>query len=86
MNKENLTSNIELFICNSCTDGKEITDDLKKWAKENHPGVMKVFRSGCLGQCENETAALCYPQKEFFLNMKKEDAQEIKDYIKGKLL
>lgn len=87
MNKEKLTSTLEIFICQLCQKqsasgellggGKEMTDELKKWVKENHGGKVKIFRSGCLGQCDNGVTALTYPQREFILNSQKSEIQEL---------
>ncbi|HXH73823.1 MAG TPA: (2Fe-2S) ferredoxin domain-containing protein [Bacteriovoracaceae bacterium] len=94
MKHEKMESLVELHVCNysrdnaeSCSDkgAKELTDNLKKWVKENHKGEMKVFRSGCLGKCENGIAMACYPEKKYILNARAEDAEEIKKGLKEAL-
>jgi len=86
MKSEKMTSKKEIYICNflretgeSCTQSgaKELTDELKKWAKQERPEV-KVIRGGCLGKCSDGIAIACYPEREFLLNVKKEDIEEIK--------
>ncbi len=87
MKNDYLKTNLEIFVCNHKREGdgncfdkgaKELTDDLKKWAKENHKGDLKVFRSGCLGKCAEGIAIACYPEKKMLLEVTKDDAQEIK--------
>ena len=94
MKDEKIKSDIQVFICNhhrddseSCAEkgGKELTDDLKKWAKENHKGELKVYRSGCLGKCSEGIAIACYPEKKFLLDVKADDIKEIKDMLKKAL-
>lgn len=90
MKDEKIKSDIQVFICNhhrddseSCAEkgGKELTDDLKKWAKENYKGKLKVYRSGCLGKCSEGIAIACYPEKKFLLDVKADDIKEIKDML-----
>lgn len=92
MKKEKMKSRIEIFICNHKREntedcfhkgGKDLTDVVKKWAKGNYPNDVKVYRSGCLGKCEDGIAICTYPQKDFLLDVKKEDVKEVKDYIKN---
>jgi predicted metal-binding protein len=87
MKQEKLNSSIEVFICNhhrdddqSCAQrgGKELTDQLKKWAKEETNKEIKVFRSGCLGKCADGIAIACFPSKKFLLHVAVEDVDEIK--------
>ena len=82
-----LSTQSEIFICNykrddgeNCFDkgSRELTDQIKKWAKDNHKDDIKVFRSGCLGKCSEGIAALCYPGKNFLLDIKPDDVEEIK--------
>jgi (2Fe-2S) ferredoxin len=82
-----LKTQSEIFICNykrddgeNCFDkgSRELTDQIKKWAKDNHKDDIKVFRSGCLGKCSEGIAALCYPEKIFLLDIKSDDVEEIK--------
>lgn len=94
MKKENINGYMQVFVCNhkrddeECCfdkDSKALTDDLKKWAKEETNKEIRIFRSGCLGQCSQGIAMACFPQKEFTLNVKKEDAGEIKKGLKEAL-
>lgn len=82
-----LKTQSEIFICNykrddgeNCFDkgSRELTDQIKKWAKDNHKDEIKVFRSGCLGKCSEGIAALCYPEKNYLLDIKSDDVEEIK--------
>ncbi len=94
MKNEKMNSNLEIYICNydrpgedSCyaKGSKELTDDLKKWAKEESQKGLKVIRGGCLGKCSEGIAIACYPKKEFLLEVKKEDIGEIKKGLKEAL-
>lgn len=86
MKKEKLKSKMEVFVCNHKRDGedcsdkgsKELTDKLKKWAKEETNKEIKVFRSGCLGKCSEGIAIACFPQKKFILEVKEEDYKDLK--------
>lgn len=90
MKKEALNSKLEIFICNHKRDnqedcfhkgGKELTDNLKKWSREKFGQDVKIFRSGCIGKCEDGIAALSYPAKDFLVNLTKMDEEEMKKYI-----
>lgn len=90
MKKEALNSKLEVFICNHKRDnqddcfhkgGKELTDNLKKWSREKFGSEVKIFRSGCIGKCEEGIAALCYPSKEFLVDLTRMDEEEMKKYI-----
>lgn len=85
---------MEVFICNhhrsddeNCQDkgAKVLTDNLKKWAKEETNKEIKVFRSGCLGKCSEGIAVAIYPQKDFLLEVKTSDEAEIKKGLKEAL-
>lgn len=86
MKEEKMKSYVELHVCNYKRDGddcisrgsKELTDKLKKWAKENHGKEIRVFRSGCLGKCSEGIAMVCYPEKKFILEAKEKDHKEIR--------
>lgn len=87
MKKEKMESFVELHVCNHAREDREacaakgaseLTDELKKWAKANHKGEIKVVRSGCLGKCEKGIALACYPEKNFFVEVVPSDAEEIK--------
>lgn len=94
MKKDKLKTEIEVFVCNhhrddkeNCADkgAKDLTDKLKKWAKEEHGKEIKVFRSGCLGKCSEGIAILCYPEKKFLLEVREDDAKEIKEGLEEAL-
>lgn len=87
MKEEKMKSYVELHVCNykrdkddNCIDvgAKELTDKLKKWAKEEHGKEIRVFRSGCLGKCSEGVAMVMYPEKKFILEAKESDHKEIR--------
>ena len=94
MKDEKLKSTMEVFVCNykrdndeCCFDkgAKDLTDDLKKWAKEDMHKEIKVFRSGCLGKCSEGIAMTCFPEKKYILDVKLDDCEEIKKGLKEAL-
>lgn len=94
MKEENIKTKMEIYICahqrdqdQSCADkgAKELTDKLKKWAKEEHQGEIKVYRSGCLGKCSEGIAIACYPEKKFLLDVTVDDCETIKEQLKEAL-
>jgi predicted metal-binding protein len=94
MNEEKIRTQVEVYVCNHSRDGskacaelgaKEVTDKLKKWAKEEHKGEIKVYRSGCLGKCDEGIAIACYPEKKFLLEVTTDDTKEIKHRLKDLL-
>jgi (2Fe-2S) ferredoxin len=69
-----------------CADrgGNEIRDDLKSMVKQkNLEGQIRVFKSGCLGGCEQGVMAVRYPDGELMMAVKKEDIQQILDDATG---
>lgn len=87
MKDEKIKSTMEVFVCNHKRDGdeccfdkgsKDLTDKLKKWAKEETNKEIKVFRSGCLGKCSEGIVMTCFPQKKYILEIKEKDLEEIK--------
>lgn len=87
MKEEKIKSYMDVFVCNHKRDddeccarlgSKELTDQLKKWAKEETNKEIKVFRSGCLGRCSEGIAMACFPEKKFILEVKEKDLKEIK--------
>lgn len=87
MKNEKIKTQIEVFVCNHSREdsdncaalgAKELTDKLKKWAKEEHKGDIKVYRSGCLGKCSEGIAVACYPEKKILLEVRPDDAKAIK--------
>ncbi len=94
MNNEKIKSKIEIFVCNhgrddkeSCAEkgAKELTDNLKKWAKEETDKQVRVFRSGCLGKCSEGIAIAFYPEKKFLLDVELDDEKKIKKGLKEAL-
>jgi (2Fe-2S) ferredoxin len=94
MKNEKMKSLVEVYICNfqredsqDCFNkgAKDLTDQLKKWAKDESNGEVKVVRSGCLGKCSEGIAMACYPQKKIFTEVKKDDGEEIKKGLKEAL-
>lgn len=89
MKEEKIKSKMSVHICNYKRDGedclskgsKDLTDKLKKWAKEETNKEIKVFRSGCLGKCSEGIAVACYPQKKFLLEVKESDFKDIKNQL-----
>lgn len=87
MKKEILNSKVEIYVCNFKRDGgescyergaKELTDNLKAWAKKEYPQDIKVIRGGCLGKCSEGIAISCYPEKKLILEATLSDEEEIK--------
>jgi predicted metal-binding protein len=94
MKEEKMKSYVELHVCNykreddeCCFDkgSKDLTDKLKKWAKEEHGKEIRVFRSGCLGKCSEGIAMALYPEKKFILEAKEKDHKEIKEGLEEAL-
>lgn len=89
MKDEKLKSYVELHVCNykDCLkrESKELTDKLKKWAKENHGKEIRVFRSGCLGKCSDGIAMTLYPDRRMFTEVKLKDHKEIKEGLEEAL-
>lgn len=90
MKESKISSKLEVYVCNfgkECSkhNSPELADKLKKWAKEEHNGEIKVVRSGCLGQCDDSIAIAVYPEKKFLLNVKPDDFEEIKKGLKEAL-
>jgi len=90
MKEEKIKSVVEVFICNK-EDGcgnlgaKELTDKLKKWAKEETHKQVRVFRSGCLGECDHGIAMACFPEKKMLLKVKLDDFEELKQGLEEAL-
>lgn len=83
MKEKEIKTQMEVYVCQygkECSkhDSADLADKLKKWAKEEHKGDIKVIRSGCLGQCDDHIAIACYPQRKFLLNVETDDFKEIK--------
>lgn len=83
MKEEKMKSLIEVFVCNKdggCGEmgSKDLTDKLKKWAKEETDKQVRIYRSGCLGKCDEGIAIACFPVNKFILKVKADDVNEIK--------
>jgi (2Fe-2S) ferredoxin len=90
MKEIDIKSTLEVYVCNfgkECAKhgSPELADKLKKWAKEEHKGEIKVVRSGCLGQCDDAIAVACYPGRKFLLWVKSDDFKEIKEGLEEAL-
>jgi hypothetical protein len=90
MKERSINSHLEVYVCNfgkecSKKNSPELADKLKKWAKDEYEGQIKVVRSGCLGQCEDSIAIACYPEKKFLLDCRTDDVEEIKRGLKEAL-
>jgi (2Fe-2S) ferredoxin len=90
MKEKDIETKIEVYVCNfgkECSkhNSDELAGKLKKWAKENHKGEIKVVRSGCLGQCDDAIAIAVYPDKKFLLNVKKGDFDDITEGLEEAL-
>lgn len=85
MKEEEMKTRLEVFVCqkDDCASrgSKDLADKLKKWAKENHGKEIKVFRSGCMGKCSEGIALAIYPEKKFLLEVREDDAKEIKQSL-----
>jgi (2Fe-2S) ferredoxin len=95
MKNEVLNSKIEVYVCNfkrdngeSCFErgAKELTDNLKTWAKKEHPNEIKVIRGGCLGKCSEGIVISCYPERKLLLEVELKDEEEIKKGLTEALL
>lgn len=90
MKSEDMKSLVEIHVCNHRREGdeccydlgaKDLTDKLKKWAKEETKKEVRVFRSGCLGKCSEGIAIACYPEKKMLLKVKEDDFKEIRTHL-----
>lgn len=88
MKEEKIKAPFQVFICNhkTCEEkgSRDLTDKLKKWSKEETNKEVKVFRSGCLGQCDDGIAIACFPEKKFILEVEKKDFTELSAQFKDK--
>jgi NADH:ubiquinone oxidoreductase subunit E len=89
MKHKSMKTTLEVFVCNhdDCAEkgSKDLTSKLKQWSKERPDKDIKVFRSGCLGQCSDAMAIACYPQKELLINVKETDLKDIKQSLEATL-
>jgi predicted metal-binding protein len=93
MKEKDIETKLEVYVCNfgkECSKhgSDELAAKLKKWAKEEHKGEIKVIRSGCLGQCDDPIAIACYSNnndRKFLLKVDKDDFKEIKEGLEEAL-
>jgi len=94
MKEESLQSKMEVFVCNHKREGeeccfdkgsKELTDQLRKWTKEELNKEIVFYRGGCMGKCSEGIAIASYPQKKFILDIKLNDFDELKKGLREAL-
>ncbi len=82
MKSEHLKTTFQLFVCNHADcekrGSRELTSNLKKWAKEHHKENIKVYRSGCLSKCSEGIAIACFPEKNILTEVELDDEMKIK--------
>ena len=94
MKKENIKTKLEVFVCThhrddreSCagSGSEELFKNLKYWSKEEHKGVIKVTKSGCIGKCKEGIAIACYPERNLLLEVTTNDEEELKRLFASKV-
>tara|TARA_B100000886_G_scaffold325147_1_gene270455 strand:+ start:452 stop:715 length:264 start_codon:yes stop_codon:yes gene_type:complete len=78
-----------LFICTSCKTqdgtegaGTEIQKELKSFFKISYPDIkIRINKSGCLSKCRQGVNAVCYPEGNWFSELKKEDTNILKEEL-----
>lgn len=80
---------IHIFACTnnrasnetpSCGElhGNELVAEFKKHIGSNNTGLkIRAQKSGCLGICKYGPTIVIYPEGTFYVNVKKEDVEEI---------
>lgn len=80
---------IHIFVCTneradksvpSCGEshGNDLVAEFKKQlSNRNIQGKLRVQKSGCLGICKFGPTIAIYPEGIFYVNVKKEDVEEI---------
>ena len=64
--------------------GPELRSQLKDMVKERGLETkVRVFRSGCMGGCEQGPMAVRYPDGELMLGITQDDAKDILDSVAG---
>ena len=84
-----------IFVCtkkreaghpkSSCHErgGPELRERLKKMVKKQGlEGQVRVFKSGCLGACQQGPSALAYPSGEMLLAIEEKDLPAILEELK----
>jgi (2Fe-2S) ferredoxin len=73
----NQRSGNERLSCGNC-NGLELVAEFKKQLKDlNIQLKTRANQSGCLGICDYGPTVAIYPEGIFYVNVKKEDIQEI---------
>lgn len=89
----------QFFICTNkravgedcCSKGSEkLIDELKPWLKDElkkagKEGKGRINKSGCLGRCGEGIACVAYPSGEWFTDVKVDDVEKLKDWIRTKI-
>jgi len=58
--------------------GTELRDELKNMVRDRGlDGQIRVFKSGCLGGCEQGPTAIQYPDGELMMGVSHEDLEQI---------
>ena len=79
-----------MFICTRLKDGEccgakgaaELRLQLRLWIKENQlQDRVKVTATQCLGHCKQGISVCVYPENKWFLNVKPEDFQALKEEL-----
>jgi len=85
-----------IFVCTNkrpdghpkpcCADrgGLELREELRQMVRDaGLEGKIRVFKSGCLGGCEQGPMALQYPDGSLMMGIKQEDLPGIFEGLKG---
>jgi (2Fe-2S) ferredoxin len=70
-----------------CADrgGPQLREELREMVKsEGLEMEVKVFKSGCIGACEQGPVAIQYPKGELMMGITKEDLPQVFADLKGK--
>lgn len=92
MQKSKSDFQVHVFVCTQqknsgqcCAQvgGEPVRGELKDWSKQNPAwkGRIRVNSSGCLDRCKDGVAVAIYPQNEWFINVKPDDLDELKERI-----
>lgn len=83
---------LHLFICThekvnggcGSKGGQALVDDLKSWSKTaDLKKRVRVNKSGCLGRCDEGITCVAYPRGEWMTEVKAQDADVLKKWVKG---
>jgi (2Fe-2S) ferredoxin len=76
---------------NCCAKGAgKLIEELKPWLKDElqkagKTGKGRINKSGCLGRCSEGIACVAYPSGEWFTDVKVDDVEKLKDWIRAKI-